>query len=197
MTVSQQLKKLNLVSGGKTLEIFDKYYSDIFDVSYNSESELIKMLWARYPATSNSLNGKVFEGLLAVIFYRSGIRPLYIQANFTFVANVNFDFVAFSQEHGPIAISVKTSLRERYKQADLEGTAFKQVHRGAKSYLITLDDAAAQTANEKIQRNLILGIDEVIVATHKNFDEMIKFLKTLHYVIPEKVEIVQSTNIVQ
>jgi len=35
-------------------------------------------------------------------------------------------------------LTIKTSLRERYKQADLEGLALKQVYRKSKTYLITL-----------------------------------------------------------
>ncbi|MDE7137830.1 MAG: hypothetical protein K2O29_05155 [Ruminococcus sp.] len=42
--------------------------------------------------------------------------------------NVDFDIILYTQEQYPIALSLKTSVRERYKQADLEGVALKNMY---------------------------------------------------------------------
>ena len=137
MTISNILSEKNLISGPAVKDIFDNYYEDILDLDITSPSKLMNELWSRYPNKIRSLNGKVFEALLATILYRSGIYPIYVEATLSFVPNVEFDFVAYCKECGPIILSAKTSLRERYKQADLEGMMVRQVHRKAKSYLIT------------------------------------------------------------
>lgn len=110
--------------------------------------------------------------------------------------NVEFDFTMYSKEYGPIVLSAKTSLRERYKQADLEGMMLRQVHRNAKTYLITLDENEANNVNKKIQNGQVLGINSVVTATSSKFDEVLKFLKTLHYIKPEKVEIISGHRII-
>jgi hypothetical protein len=49
----------------------------------------------------------------------------------------------------PICISAKTSLRERYKQADFEAIALKYVHRKALSFLVTLEENEAKSVKAK------------------------------------------------
>ncbi len=197
MPISDDLKELSLISGPKVCAVFDDLYSDILTVAYTSEHLFMSEMWNRFTPSNPSLNGAVFEGILAVVFYRSGILPLYVQAKFEFVPNVDFDFVAYSREFGPIILSAKTSLRERYKQADLEGMMLRQVHRRAKSYLITLNEAEAAGVNRKIYDGKVLGLDEVIIATQPAFSERITYLKTLTYYKPEKIDVVTSTRLIE
>ena len=195
--ISDKLKKLQLISGAKVCAIFDEIYQDILDINYTSESNLMKTLWGRYTPNSPVLNGSIFEGLLATILYKSGITPLYVQAKLTFVPNVDFDFVAYSKEFGPIVLSAKTSLRERYKQADLEGMMLRQVHRRSRSFLITLEKTEARTVKNKIKDGLVLGLDDVIVATLPEFDDLISDLKNLNFYAPQKIDVLVSSRLIQ
>lgn len=197
MTISKRLAKLNLISGNGVMTIFDEFYSDIMDIDLALPSEFMRLLWERYPGGASSLNGKVFEGLLGTTLYRYGIHPLYVEAVLSFVPNVEFDFVAYSRKYGPIILSAKTSLRERYKQADLEGMMVRQVHRKAKSFLITLDISAARLVNKKISNGQVLGLDDVIVAIDTKFDELIKVLQTYDYYEPEKIEVLTCKRLVR
>ena len=90
--------------------------------------------------------------------------------------NCEFDIVLYHERH-PIILSVKTSLRERYKQADLEGLALKQVYRSAKQYLITLSETEAQNTQKKIESGDISGIEKVIIATNPEYDDLLDTLK--------------------
>lgn len=196
MSISEELQALSLISGKGISRIFDDIYSDILTFKYSSESKFISDLWDRYEANSVSMNGAVFEGLLATILYRSGVLPLFVQAKLSFVPNVDFDFVAYSREFGPVILSAKTSLRERYKQADLEGMMLRQVHRRSKSYLITLNAKEAKSVNKKIQTGLVLGLDKVVVATEPSFDELIDELKTMHFYRPDKIDVLISSRVI-
>ena len=203
MSISKELLELQLISGDKVCAVFDELFTDILTIEYNSACEFMDEFWKRYDPYSkkngksnNSLNGGVFEGLLATIFYRSEISPLYIQANVSFVPNIDFDFIGYSKEFGPISLSAKTSLRERYKQADLEGMMLRQVHRRAKSYLITLDKVTAVNTNKKIESGQVLGLEEVVIATHEPFTNLINKLKKLHFYQPEKVEVIKGKRII-
>ena len=196
MPIADDLERLQLISGPKIKEIFNNIYPDILTIQYNSESDFIQEMWVRYTQGNPSLNGSVFEGLLAVMFFRSGILPLYIQAKLSFVPNVEFDFIAYSKEYGPIVLSAKTSLRERYKQADLEGMMLRQVHRKSKSFLITLNEIEAGSVNAKIKMGEVLGLDSVVLANCKKFDNLIKKLKSLTLFKPEMLDVVTSARFI-
>lgn len=196
MTISNALAKKNLISGPAVRAIFDEHYQDILDLDITSPSKLMNELWLRYPNKIRSLNGKVFEALLATILYRSGIYPIHVEAKLSFVPNVEFDFIAYCRECGPIILSAKTSLRERYKQADLEGMMVRQVHRKAKSYLITLDEKAARLVNEKISFGQVLGLDDVVVATDQKFDNLVEEISQFTFYTPEKIEVLTSKRLI-
>lgn len=66
------------------------------------------------------------------------IQPFYYQAKFHHVPPCKCDIVLYDDRR-PVVLSVKVSLLERYKQADLEGIALRQVYRQARQYLITLN----------------------------------------------------------
>lgn len=199
MAIGCDLQSLGIISGERSVEIFDDIFLDIMDIPINSAAEFCGAMWDRYEKSnygSNALNGTIFEGILATLLYRSGIKPLYVQAQIAFVPNVNFDFIAYSVEYGPIILSAKTSLRERYKQADLEGMMLRHVHRKSKSYLITMNAAETKSVNKKINNGEALGIDKVVVANSDDFNILISDLSKLKYIQPEKIDIIASQKII-
>ena len=194
--VSKELRRLNLISGDKISGIFDRLYPDILDDTFITPSDFIGRMWSRYEDGEPSLNGKVFEGLLACLLYRMEVLPIYLQAKLAFVPNVDFDFVLYSKEFGPVVLSAKTSLRERYKQADLEGMMLRQVHRRSKCYLLTLNQSEAANVRRKISSGEVLGLDDVILATSEDFDGLVSELSGYTYVKPPKVDVISSSKII-
>ena len=191
-------KIFEFVTGHTTIHTFQDIYSDILTCKYSSPSEFMTVMWSRYVVRnySKQLDVRIFRSLLSVLFYREGIYPMHLFVSFNHMPNIDFDFVAYSEENGPIILSAKTSLRERYKQADLEGMMLRHVHRAAKSFLITLDEKEAVTVNKKIKNDLALGLDEVVVATSSEFDALIKRLKGYTYIEPPKVDVLTSKRVI-
>lgn len=191
-------------SSKKTLDAFVQYISaDFTTTNAHTPHDYVKNCWNNYTTgcpnskRSQSLNGKIFETVIETCFYREGILPMFLQANVTFVPNVFFDVVLFNGEkNAPIGISLKTSLRERYKQADLEAVALKYVHRNAENYLISLQSDEVDTVKEKLKHGELLGLNHIIAADTVEFDELIAELKNMTFIQPEKVEVV-SGNIVK
>ena len=195
------LKQLGIVIGKDTKSgnLFEDLYPDFMTLEYSKPSEYIKKLWKKYEAVedrNSSLNGKMFEYILASLCIREGILPVYMSAKVAFVPNVIYDLMFYTNECGPICWSVKTSLRERYKQADLESIALKYVHRKALSYLITLDAREAQSVKGKIKSGDVIGLDNVIVATTPEFDDLVKNLKQFVLEDPEPVKIIESNLVI-
>ena len=188
----------------KSCDIFNKYISSNFlTIPQMKSSEYVKFCWDKYKSFSkneskyNSINGNIFELIIQTEMYRRKIFPMFIQAQVAFVPNVKFDILLFSSQQFPVVLSLKTSLRERYKQADLEAVALKFVHRKALNYLITLHEQEARTGKVKMLNGEMLGLDNIIVAINSEFDEFIEFLSKKTFIKPEKIEIIQSENTIE
>lgn len=196
------LKQLNIVKGSdtKAAELFESLLGDFRLIKYNFPHEYVNLYWNKYLSLNErnaNLNGKVFEYIITTLLYRENLLPVYIQAQVAFVPNVDFDALLYSREVGPIALSMKTSLRERYKQADLEAIALKYVHRKAKAFLLTMEENEAVNAKNKIVSGDIIGLDAIVVCSGKDIDEMITCLKkSYQYTIAGSVDIIKSSQIV-
>lgn len=201
------LNRFNIVTdqGNKTAAVFEQLFPSFFEVKYDKPSEYVRIYWKRYQDwnedqgqvnANHNLNGKIFEYILSTLFIREGILPLYMGVKVAFVPNVEYDFMLYTAEKGPICLSAKTSLRERYKQADLEAIVLKNVHRKSLSFLLTLEEKEAKNLKKKVESGDIIGLNDVIVATQPEFDEFIAFLKKLKLLEPPTVKTIESTRIV-
>lgn len=161
-------------------------------IKYKTPQDYIKKYWAALEkAEKPTLHGNAFEYIVYTLLFREGIKPFYTQAKVAFVPNVNFDTLLYCQS-APISLSLKTSLRERYKQADLEAIALKYVHRRSKCYLLTMDTKEANAQKNKILSGDIIGLDEIIDCNSDDINRLITSLKQTTFVESEKIEIVQG-----
>ena len=195
------LNNLGITVGqdGKAADVFESLFPNFMNVKYKRPSDYVTQYWKEFqklPESSVGINGKVFEYILATLFIRENILPLYLSAKVAFVPNVVYDLMFYTKERGPICISAKTSLRERYKQADLEAIALKYVHIKALGYLITLNENEANSVKAKIKSGDVIGLDNVIVATSNEFDSLITDLKSYVFSLAGSVEIIKSTQII-
>jgi hypothetical protein len=126
-----------------------------------------------------SMRGRWLEWAVLVALKREGITPAYWQAEFTKVPNAFNDVMLWSKEHGPVILSCKTSLRERYKQADLDAEALKRHYPNGKFFLVTLDEDKKHVARirKKIADGEIIALHAVYDET--NADKLFAFLRAL------------------
>jgi len=195
------LNELSITIGehNKASLIFDSLFPNFMELEYKKPSEYISKFWGEYSKhkeRNNNLNGKVFEYILATLCIREDILPVYMSAKVAFVPNVIYDIMFYTTERGPICWSVKTSLRERYKQADLEAIALKYVHRKALSYLVTLEENEAKSVKAKIKSGDVIGLDDVIIATSPEFDELVIELKKYQFSDPPIKKVIESNQII-
>lgn len=199
-TETEFLEKNIVKKGGtqKSLDAFARAVPDFRALAHLSPSEYINHAWNNFvndPNYTSNLNGKVFEYCLISLLINRGILPIYVEAKAAFVPNVNFDLLLYSKEC-PIVLSAKTSLRERYKQADLEAIALKYVHRKAKCYLITLHEAEASSVSKKIKTGDVIGVDEVVLAHTAQMDGLIEDLLKYDFQYGGQVDVIQASCVV-
>lgn len=144
---------------------------------------------------SPSINGRIFELLIAETLAQADVTPFYYQANFQLVPNADFDILLYDPRE-PVILTMKTTLRERYKQADLEGLVLKQVYRHAKSYLITLSEGEADSVNSKIEKGDVTGLERCIIASSEEYSEFIDHLKNITFGVAELIQPVTKGTII-
>lgn len=196
-------KSMNIVraiklvkSDTKASKLFVSFLDpDFRNVTYASPKEYVAKYMDAYQSSSASknasLNGSFFEIVIETLLYREGILPYYTQARAAFVPNVNYDILLYSKSE-PVSLSLKTSLRERYKQADLEAVALKYVHRKSRCYLLTIDKDEACRESSKIGAGDILGLDKIIYCYSEEFDTLILELKKRTFSESEKVDVIEG-----
>ncbi len=162
-----------------------------FEHVASSPSAHVSKVWSDFEdlnLDNNNLRGAVFELLIGSILLVHGISPAFRQAEVSFVNNARFDFLAWEKGVRPISISVKTSLRERYKQADLEAWALKSVHKNAENFLVTLSANEISTRKRKIAEGLeYSSLDSMYLATSVEFDSLIEYLMNMDFDYPKDI----------
>lgn len=177
------------------LGVFDEICHDFTEFKGKRPSDFMADIYDKFKLAGNhnvSINGKVFEYMISAVLLNENLLPFYAQAKVAFVPNADYDFLLYCKEKGPIVLSAKTTLRERYKQADLEAVALKYVYRKSESYLITMDENEARHIQEKVLSGDVIGINEVIYAASDKFNEFIERLKTHKFEKAGSVEIVTA-----
>jgi hypothetical protein len=131
------------------------------------------------PQSIGGMGGSWLEWARLIALKEKKLLPSYWQTEFTKVPDNFSDMMLGSKESGPVIISCKTSLRERYKQAGLEAVALRQHFPDAKFYLLTLDNDKCHVARirKKLADKELLALQAVYDET--NVDQVFAFLETL------------------
>ncbi len=130
-------------------------------------------------------NGFIFEALIYKLLVEENITPdsIFENRSLALIPDTKYDLLLCSEDHVtgrqiPVCISLKTSLRERYKQAEREGMIAKQVHRGSITALLTMD--TKEVAHKRLR---FYGLDHIIDCNDalelEKFAHLIRDLKPL------------------
>jgi len=179
------LSNLGIVkSDNKSAVLFSSKYMTIDDLpSAESPSDFVLTCWQAFDEIERDLRGNVFEHIICALLLKMNISPFAIQATLCLLPSVKYDIILFksAEFRSPIALSIKTSLRERYKQADLEAFLLRQIFTGAKTYVVTLDEDLGNRKRD-IQSGVIMGINDFISPKNPSeFDAVFKSLSLNSY----------------
>lgn len=159
-------------------------------INYDTPKEYAEKYWRAF-----SLSGKpayqniIFEHIIRTLLYREKIYPFYYHARIADVPLIQQD-ILFISNSIPISLTIKTSLRERYKQADLEAIALKYVHRKARSFLLTMNSQEAKSIKAKIPQGEVIGLDDVIDCNTDQLDDLIVLLKQMSFCESTQIDVV-------
>jgi len=183
----------------KAAKALRRIQPDLDSVTYSKPSKYVRDMWTQVQKSrmSSNMNGVAFELILACVLIKEDLHPFYMGAEVQFVPNAKFDLMFYTHEMGPIVLSAKTSLRERYKHADLEALALRAVYRRSKTFLVTLNDQEARNVQAKIQSGDVTSLNSCIVATKPEFDNLIDELHSYKMIQAPRVPIVDKGRLVK
>jgi hypothetical protein len=119
------------------------------DTIEKCRAEAVKM--GKSPNSIAGMAGQWLELSLLIALKHKGLTPAYFQFELHNVADAVMDVAVFSEKRGPIVMSCKTSLRERYKQAEQEALATRKSYPDSYSCVVTIDKkrTTSQTSARK------------------------------------------------
>lgn len=137
---------------------------DIINFSQESPtaipSQFMESAYAKFSTGMPRHNGKLFEGLFLAILGRAGFSHILLDAEYSCLPYSTIDVAIYTQKKTPTLISLKSSLRERWKQSDLEFSRIKSLNPGAICAIATLEDAGMPL--RLLQERRLLGSDFII-----------------------------------
>lgn len=116
--------------------------------------------YAKFSTGMPRHNGKLFEGLFLAILGRAGFSHIILDAEYSCLPYSTIDVAIYTQKKAPTMISLKSSLRERWKQSDLEFSRIKSLNPGAICAIATLEDAGMPL--RLLEEKRLLGSDFII-----------------------------------
>ena len=114
-----------------------------FDSITEPYGDYIQEVWnsaKRLGIASGPQSGPLFEMLIASVFISAGFLPFYQKAELKFAGKIESDFLFWDERtESPVCIELTSTLRERYKLADLQAFKVKANYPKAKFFQLTMD----------------------------------------------------------
>jgi hypothetical protein len=123
-------------------------------------SKFMETAYTKFSTGMARYNGKLFEGLFIAILGRAGISHLILDAAYTCLPYSTIDVAIYTSQGVPILISLKSSLRERWKQSDLEFGRIRSLKPNAICVIATLEDAGMPL--RLLENNQLLGSNFIV-----------------------------------
>ncbi|BAD04474.1 hypothetical protein PAM_646 [Onion yellows phytoplasma OY-M] len=184
----------------QTVEILKCFFNkDTFNLSINEYMKTNYQQLNHY-FNQNNINsqsqkvirGKINEYLILLYFQNQGIIHLYPQAYLFFIPDIKFDLVLFTKNKRIIAFNFKTCLRDRYKQAMVEGQQLKKLDTRFEFYLLTNNEPETQRLNHKINQGKVQGINQVINLFSNSANNFLQNLITRQFIPFSNINIIKK-----
>jgi hypothetical protein len=183
--MNNNINILKSISDTPTFKAFFQDTSELENIEYSSSLQYFSFFWKKYEsyktrylrdngkAINNSFNGKIFEAIFAFLLNREDIKIYSHDECVDGVKYVKPDFLIKKNEYY-IFLSLKVSMRERWKQADWESVRFKKKYPNTKTIILTTNLQEAEGLSSKISD---LDINQICYVLS---DDINKLITTIH-----------------
>lgn len=182
---------LDALSGLPTFLMFEFDRDELKSHEYNSPQQYFEHFWDFYKnekkkfedgekslekdlgQSFRSRNGKVFEIIIGFLLDRESIEIVSYDQSYGEAKLVKPDFVLKIKER-LVTLSLKVSVRERWKQADWEAIKFKKAYPDSRCFFVTTDQVGLRTP-ENHRKDL--DLDGYYCALSPEINDMFELLK--------------------
>lgn len=128
-------------------------------------------------------SGSLFEMLVGSIFMAADLTPFYSSAELMEASGLEMDYLIWNSAcDAPVCFQLTSTLRERFKLADLQAFKVKTRYPSAEFHLLTMD--SKDVARRK--STTFESLDSLIYCGDTSFDQLLKEVKSK--VAPSLVE---------
>jgi hypothetical protein len=120
-------------------------------------------------STHGQTSGALFELMVASCLYDARVGTFYRHANLQGSPKVETDLLVWTREGKPWCIQMTSTLRERYRLADLQAFRVKASYQNAAFFLLTMD----QFDTAKRSKKDFESLDELVYCGSAAFDSLI------------------------
>lgn len=143
--------------------------------------DLIYRGYTALQTDNGRLNGDLFEGLFASAMIGSGLGNFITAAEYDALPYSKVDMVVYTQRSGPVMLSLKSSLRERWKQSDLEFHVAKRINPAIIGVIATMDSDGARQPLGLLNEGQLLGLDRIVDCNlPSNVDNLLRLISALN-----------------
>ena len=187
--MNNNISILKSISDTPSFKAFFKDTSELENIEYSSSLHYFSFFWTKYEkykteylrdngkAINNGFNGQIFEAIFAFLLNREDIKIYSHDEYIDGVKYVKPDCLIKKNEHY-IFLSLKVSIRERWKQADWESIRFKKKYPNTKTIILTTNLKEAENLSSKISD---IDIDQICYVFSDEINKLlIKIHKFLH-----------------
>ena len=174
----------------KNTNSFIEFFTDdkeLRQFKYKNVNEYLDFFWKKYckkrdslessNRNFNSTNGKIFETIFAFLLDRERKVILSMDEDVKGVKGVKPDFIVKGKNKKTVFFSLKTSLRERWKQADWEAIKYKEKYKNSFCYVLMRDNEVNEFTRLNRMVNdleLNLKIDGVFMINSIELNDLFK-----------------------
>jgi hypothetical protein len=134
-------------------------------------SRVVSTLWEK-AKQRRVASGALFELIVSACLYDAKVSTFYRHASLECCPKLESDLLVWSQYGEPWCIQLTSTLRERYKLADLQAFRMKSSYPNAVVFLLTMD----QFDTAKRARTDFESLDELIYCGNESFDLLMERL---------------------
>lgn len=144
-----------------------------FDSIGEEFSKHVESIWIEAKRLSVD-SGSLFEMLVGSIFIAADLTPLYSNAELKEAIGLEMDYLIWnSKSDAPVCFQLTSTLRERFRLADLQAFKVKTRYPRAEFHLLTMD--AKDVARKK--STTFESLDSLIYCGDDSFDRLIRGVK--------------------
>lgn len=159
---------------------------DFKNFEYNKPTEFINHFWDLFEdfkknylsqnnkPINNSFPGQAYGIILTYLFDREDIQIKFMDEKID-IKNIKPDFL-FINGDNHLFLSVKTSGRERWKQAELEATIYKETYPNSNCVLLMHHKVEVEARQKDVPD---LKLDSIIYSGSEKFNDLINSIKQL------------------